>query len=449
MVGVGADPRVKRRSRTEFGGGIGFDAARAADAEALAEKSLTLLASLPPELAVPLAQKMQQRFASIELEKTAELKRSGASDRKVRSQASAGGTRTKKAASRASKRADAVNANPSLAEDVGNGELGEEQLDAIAHAAEKTGGDAANDTELLEEVKGSPADEANKITSRWLERRDDDNGTKTRYERQREKRKLTFGYDPVTGCETMLAQGDRETIAAIRKVVGLRGNELYRKDGGRDLPNEQHPRTRGQRTFDALHQLITESGGTTSGSQNRTKAPPVRSMIHLVLTVDDLARDQIQATCVGGEGLLPESVLDRFGCHATIAGTVFSQQGETLWHGRFQRHATPAQFAALVARDQGCVVCGTDPERCEAHHLKPWTAPVKGRTDIDEMALVCTDDHHWIHEEQLTLYWQLGPPDPATGNRPRVWSTRPATPEETPAAGAGKGSMSHSHHSAA
>ena len=449
MVGVGADPLVKRRCRTEFGGGTEFDAVRAADAEALAEKSLMLLASLPPELAVPLAQKMQQRFASIELEKTAELKRSGASDRKVRSQAAAGGTRSKKAASRASKRADAVNANPSLADDVGNGELGEEQLDAIAHAAEKTGGEAANDTELLEEVKGSPADEANKITSRWLERRNDDNGAKTRYERQREKRKLTFGYDPVTGCETMLAQGDRETIAAIRKAVGLRGDELYRKDGGRDLPNEQHPRTRSQRMFDALHQLVTEPGATNSGERGRTKTPPVRSMIHVVLTVDDLGRDQIKATCVGGEGLLPESVLDRLGCDAIIAGTVFSQEGETLWHGRLSRHATPAQFAALIARDQGCVICGADPERCEAHHLTPWMAPARGRTNIDEMALVCTDDHHWIHEQQLTLYWQLGPPDPVTGNRPRRWATRPATPDEIPPAGAEQGSRSHSHHSAA
>ena len=248
----------------------------------------------------------------------------------------------------------------------------------------------------------------------------------------------------------MLAQGDRETINDLRKVLGLRSDALYRKDGGRDLPADQHPRTRSQRMFDSLHQLVTETGTATSGDgQAKPKTPPVRSMVHIVVTVDDLARDQIKATCVGGEGLLPESVLERLGCDATIAGTVFSQQGETLWHGRFHRHATPAQFAALIARDQGCVVCGADPSRCEAHHLTPWTAPARGRTNVDEMALVCADDHHWIHEEQLTLYWQLGPPDPATGSRPRVWSTRPATPEEIPAAGAEAGSTSHSHHSAA
>ena len=449
MVGVGQRPRNTQRYRTEFNASAEFNAARSADAAAYGEKCLTLISALPADVALPLAQVFQQKFAAIELDKTAEMKRSGASDRSIRKQASAGGTRSKKSANRAARRADAVNANPTLANDVGTGDLGEEQLDAIAQASEKTGGDAANDTELIDEVKNSPADEANKITSRWLERRDDDNGSKTRYERQRAKRKLTFGYDAVTGCETMLAQGDRETIGAIRKIVDLRCDDLYRKDGGRDLPNEQHPRTRGQRMFDALHQLATETGSATSSGGGRTKTPPVRSMLHIVVTVDDLARDQIKATCVGGEGLLPESVLERLGCDATIAGTVFSQQGEALWHGRFHRHATPAQFAALIARDQGCVVCGADPSRCEAHHLTPWTAPARGRTNVDEMALVCTDDHHWIHEEQLTLYWQLGPPDPATGNRPRVWSTRPATPEETPAAGAEPGSMSHSHHSAA
>ncbi len=34
-----------------------------------------------------------------------------------------------------------------------------------------------SDGELVDEVKGAPADDAGKITSRWLERRDDENGT--------------------------------------------------------------------------------------------------------------------------------------------------------------------------------------------------------------------------------------------------------------------------------
>jgi len=47
--------------------------------------------------------------------------------------------------------------------------------------------------------------------------------------------------------------------------------------------------------------------------------------------------------------------------------------------------------------DKGCVLCLADISECEAHHLIPWNAPDKGQTNIDEMAMVCTDRHHFIH----------------------------------------------------
>jgi hypothetical protein len=153
-------------------------------------------------------------------------------------------------------------------------------------------------------------------------------------------------------------------------------------------------------------------------------------MLHVTLAVDDADAGEIRAATVGGEGYLPATVLDRYGCGSILAGTVFSQCGEVLWHGREKRHATPAQMTALIARDGGCVICQADPSRCEAHHVLPWNAPDRGETNVEDMALVCSDDHHWLHEEQLTLYWQLGPPDPDTGERKRVWSTRAATPNE-------------------
>ena len=99
------------------------------------------------------------------------------------------------------------------------------------------------------------------------------------------------------------------------------------------------------------------------------------------------------------------------------------------------RFATPTQFAALVARDNGCVLCGADPSRCQAHHLKPFEAEVKGKTNIDELALLCTSCHTWVHDAKQTLYYlvheQIGD-DPARGSPPTlVWRTRPATPKET------------------
>jgi hypothetical protein len=432
MVKLGA-------SRHPEGSAVDVTASGLGELQEIVDGLAALVKAASPTSAIPFSQRVQRVFEAIELAKIAEHKRSGASDRDTRRRASAGGTRSKKAASRASKRADAVDANPALADDVEKGELGEEQLDAIASASGKSDGDAANDEELIDEVKSAPADDAGKITSRWLERRDDENGTKSRYKRQRERRSVRFGYDPALQCETATGQGDRESIEEMKKAVKARADELYRLDGGRDVPAHKHPRTHAQRMFDAFYQLVM--GGAATGAPNSTgrsgsgrasggSGGGVRSMLHVTLTVDDAATDQIRAATVGGGGYLPAIVLDRYGCGSILAGTVFSQRGEVLWHGREKRHATPAQMSTLIARDGGCVVCQADPSRCEAHHVVPWNAPGRGETNVEDMALVCTDDHHWLHEEQLTLYWQLGPPDPHTGEQKRVWSTRPAAPNE-------------------
>lgn len=137
---------------------------------------------------------------------------------------------------------------------------------------------------------------------------------------------------------------------------------------------------------------------------------------------------------------LPDTVLERYGCQSMIAGTVFSQRGDVLWHGRTKRSATPAQLGALIARDGGCVLCGADASRCEAHHLKPFNAPIAGQTNIDELALVCASCHHWLHDDKRTLtYTRAVPPESdkrgeqrvARGSPPELlWRTRPAKPEE-------------------
>lgn len=108
-------------------------------------------------------------------------------------------------------------------------------------------------------------------------------------------------------------------------------------------------------------------------------------------------------------------------CNGTIAGTIYAQDGTILWHGRDVRYATPEQYSALVARDRCCTICAADASECEAHHVIAWTAPLQGETNIANLALVCTDCHHHIHNNNLTMYRQHG-----------MWKLRPATPTETP-----------------
>ena len=61
-----------------------------------------------------------------------------------------------------------------------------------------------------------------------------------------------------------------------------------------------------------------------------------------------------------------------------------------------RRFAIPAQRQALAVRDGGCCApgCHAPPEWSEAHHVIPWEHG--GRTDIDNLVLLCRT-HHTAH----------------------------------------------------
>ena len=369
---------------------------------------------------VRLAQRAQREFAAVESAALAELKAAGATDREVTRRAAAGGTRSRKESSKLSKRADAVKENPTLAEKLGDGSLGADHVDAIARAAAESGGDAAKDEALIRELEESKPDDAHKVTNKWLERRNED-GAQSRYDRQRSRRKVIKGRHISSGCSTIELHGSDEDRQEMWQRIEQRAHQMYLSDGGRDVPDHEHPRTYQQRLFDAAYELIMQKpaagrvaaapetdDGTTPAS---SRAPHARSLIHVALTVDDEAEGAIRAASLNGQGYLPDSVLERYACGSMVGGTVFNQRGQILWYGRARRYASPAQFEALVARDHGCVLCGADPSRCEAHHLDPFNAPVAGETNIDDMALVCSPCHHWIHDQKLTLFRNLAPPD--------------------------------------
>ncbi len=410
------------------------------DIETALQLLATAVSDMAPSAGVRFAQKAQREFAAIETRHLASL-----DERDRRRASSAGGTRSRKETLKASKRSETVAHNSSLADKLAKGHIGTEQLDAIAHATEKSGAEAASDSKLISDIESSKPDDANKITQRWLEQREE-NAAQSRYDRQNQQRKAVAGHDPITGCATLTLTGPQERIAAMKRRVEQRADELYQADGGRDLPHHEHPRTHHQRRFDAAEEIIlgnstNMSASSTNGNgdtKTRVSAPHPKAMIHVSLIVDDTAASEIRATCPDGSGYLPESVLERYDCESVIAGTVYNESGDVLWFGRQRRYATPTQFAALIARDGGCVLCARNPEFCEAHHLLPYNAPDKGETNIDELALVCKSCHPWLHDTKRTLIWTNAPPDQtptndrAGPNQPpkRIWTTRPATPNE-------------------
>jgi hypothetical protein len=118
----------------------------------------------------------------------------------------------------------------------------------------------------------------------------------------------------------------------------------------------------------------------------------------VVPSADRLSRSEIV-----GAGPGPKATIHRLACDGAIRRVLVDAAGEILDVGRARRLATPAQRAALIVRDGGCVFPGCDcPYRwCEAHHLIPFEDG--GATELKNLALLCRHHHHLVHEGKWLL----------------------------------------------
>ena len=371
--------------------------------------------------------RFQDHLLALDAEILADDIAAGATDRELEEAAGRGTTRTRTEASRRARRARAVHENPDLARALAGGELRLGGLDAIAEAAAESEGAAARDVELVERVKSAPPDQARPITRAWLDERTSPEEHEERYQRQRRLRKVSK-YPTRKGLMAITAEADREHIEELWRVLTAESKRLFRLDGGRDLDPALHPRTRNQRLFDALHGLVTAHGPSGRAATASRPEPNRAVQMYVTLTLDQLVDGATKARLVGG-GTIPRSLLrDYLAGDASVAGVLFDGDGHVLWHGRNKRWATAPQLSALVARDEGCVLCHRHPAACEGHHLIPFNAPARGRTDTDELAHLCTDCHHQIHASGQTLYCE---PDPSRPGR-LAWKLRSATADELP-----------------
>ena len=296
---------------------------------------------------------------------------------------------SRRKARQAARRAEGLKDMPNTKRRLTDGDLTEEHVDSLIDAATKTSpAQVDNDRRLLDNAAARPADMAAKDIRDWISRRRRAKSEEERQRRQRTDRRLSMwtdddgmiiihgAFDPVFGLE-------------LKKRIDAETERLYQQDGGRDGASQV--RTSAQRRSDALHGLLC-----AKNTPVRTDPSPRNQVI--VVADTTLTRAHIP-----GLGPIPRFELERLACDASIFGMLFDGDGQPLWHGREVRLATNAQWRALIARDGGCVICGTDPRWCEAHHIVPWQPPARGPTDIDNLALLCGHDHQKLHTEGLIL----------------------------------------------
>jgi hypothetical protein len=184
-------------------------------------------------------------------------------------------------------------------------------------------------------------------------------------------------------------------------------------------------RTSEQKLLDAVMTLIEMAVASPAAPTLNGSAPTVN--VHV--TLKDLEEGHGAGWIDGSTEPIPMSTINRLRCHGDTLVTLFGDNGEVLRQGKKQRLATPRQRRALAARDGGCVIpgCSVAPSRCQAHHVVPWVSKtfLPGRTDIDNLALLCPFHHATIHTSAWTLVMIHGkphvrPPDWQDPNRTAI-----------------------------
>lgn len=90
------------------------------------------------------------------------------------------------------------------------------------------------------------------------------------------------------------------------------------------------------------------------------------------------------------------------GVRAHLTAMPNARPGRTLNLGRRRRLASRAQLRALWDRDHGCRFPGCERRRhLHAHHIVHWADG--GRTDLDNLVLLCGQHHRLLHEGEYTL----------------------------------------------
>ncbi|MEO0491869.1 MAG: HNH endonuclease [Actinomycetota bacterium] len=315
--------------------------------------------------------------------------------------------------------ASALSKMPKTRRQLDQGSITPEHAKAAADAANRCGDPGKADDELSDR-SDVPADLFAKRSKDWADDHNTQAEIDARAKRQHRDRRASFGRSSDDGSWVLFARGTTADGRELQGLIDAETDRLFRDDGGRDNPTRH--RTDDQRRFDALANLIRRGAGHEARPGKRPH-PKYQGIVTIPLSAY-LNPDEAEGTLVGS-GPLPRAIVQRILCDGELMPLIVDDHGQPLFAGRTIRTANDAQWKALTVRNGGCVVCGADPSRCEAHHLIWWER--SGGTDITNLVLLCTHHHHELHDHDLLLSrtngeWRL---TPRAGPRPHPTTRTP------------------------
>ena len=300
---------------------------------------------------------------------------------------------------------------PATSEALESGEIPQGHARLIARASSES----PIDEELLVEAAGTESfDEFARTVKRHQQDRADDDG-QALLDRQRSNRKARIFESSESGMFVLTGEFDQITGARIATALTAKERQLWHREDPKARATPQ------QRMADALAELICEpASGRSAGTDL------------LVIADFDVLKQQLDNPRLADGSPIPIVELHRLALEANLLPSIFDTKAQDMWLGRRQRTASEAQRVALIARDQHCIGCGANPLWCRAHHIIWWSK--NGPTDLENLALVCDDCHHKIHDDGWqvnrdpdTGKFHLKPPNPTNAADP----VEPGTPTET------------------
>ncbi|QBI21226.1 DUF222 domain-containing protein [Egibacter rhizosphaerae] len=206
--------------------------------------------------------------------------------------------------------------------------------------------------------------------------------------------------------------------------------ERTRNGGRRDRASRQ------QRQYDALVTLARLA--------LQADEPPrqTQASAHVLLVTNPEAlhgHADAEPSWLDGVGAVSSETARLICCDARFSA-VTERNGEVLDAGRSRRDPSQRQVDAVVARDRACVGCGTRVALCQVHHAQWWRRD-QGRTDVDNLCLLCWECHWHVHHHGWTVARK--PDGRFVVHRP--FRSRPADPTADSDAGSGTARRRPSH----
>jgi hypothetical protein len=159
------------------------------------------------------------------------------------------------------------------------------------------------------------------------------------------------------------------------------------------MPNDHPVYSLRERRADALVALCS--------ARLSKEADQDRATVIVHTDLEPLLDPEAKASVEGG-GVIHGDALQRLLCNARVQTVIEHPDGSVAGVGRMSREPSAWMMRQLRHRDDTCRFPGCAARRfTQAHHIRWWSKG--GRTDLDNLILVCTFHHRLVHEHGWSI----------------------------------------------